>query len=346
MPGRRRDLLLLAATLALSLFFAELAARLAEKRYPGKFHLFRERTYEAFFYHYRNPSAPVRVPVHDPLLGWRNFYPAWEGGVNPDGWRLDRPFHEGRKRIALVGDSFVFGPSLHDPDTISFNLERELNGAADVLNFGARGWGLDQIALAATHVAMTYHPSTVVLAFIAADLDRSCTGFYFNLTKPYFVMLNGKAEPAGIPVPTPQMKVAEHATPSRRFLDAFEANLIKLRLVRLAGQVALEGSEARCIGQLNPAILDYVTSQIGSRTRVIFVHLDGDLPQAFAGRVKALPNFTSIPPRVARISRETGIAPGRLPDGHPNGSLNRIYARALKEILSAPPGSPSEGTRL
>jgi hypothetical protein len=331
---RKRHFLLLAISVLVSLLVAEGMARAVEKWWgPDRFVLLRSKTYESFFHYYGGFSGGSPQTVLDPLLGWRNAYPAWEGGVARTGWRTPEALEEKHERIVLIGDSFVFGLRLRCWETISSYLQSELNNEVDVVNLGVRGWGLDQMALSATRVAPSFRPRTVILAFIAADLARSCTRFGFNMSKPYFVLKNGVAQPAGIPVPTLQQKAAEHRRPYRRLEDALAVFAAKSRLVRLVGQVLLQRQRERCVDQLNPAILDYAIAHSEPSTKLLFVHLDGNLPPEFEKRVKAMPNFISVASQVGRISRELGIPPKRQPDGHPEPELNRIYARALAEAL-------------
>jgi len=331
---RRGEFLLLAGSLLFALLAAEAAARVAEKRWgPQKFLLLRGKTYESFFYFYGGFSGTPNTVI-DPLLGWRNAYPSWEGGVARTGWRTPEVPDAGREHIVLLGDSFVFGLGLRQSDTLSSYLEHELNNEVDVVNLGVRGWGLDQIVLASTRVAPSYRPKIIIMAFIAADLERSCTAFGFNASKPYFVLKNGVAQPTAIPVPTLEQKAAEHRRPYRRLADALEVFFTKSRLVCLIGQIFLARPRERCINELNPAILEYAVAHSDPATKLFIVHLDGDLPPEFEKRAKAMPNFVSLPSQVDRVGRELGIRPKRLSDGHPAGELNRIYARALAEVLN------------
>ena len=324
---------MLAAAILFSLLVAEAFARTVERVWgPERFFLLREKTYESFFYYYGGFSGESKTVI-DPLLGWRNAYPAWADGIARTGWRTPEAIDEKREHIVLTGDSFVFGLGLRESQVMSSYLERELNNEVDVVNLGVRGWSLAQMALAVARVAPSFRPRTIILAFIAADLQRSCTDFGFNMSRPYFVLENGVAQPAGIPVPSLQQKAAEHARPYRRLMDALEVFVAKSRLICLAGQVFLQRQRDRCIGELNPAILDYALAHSPPAAKLILVHLDGDLPPEFERRVRSMPNFVSIQSRVGRISREMGIPPTRQPDGHPGPELSRIYARALAEVL-------------
>lgn len=327
---------LVCAAILGSLAAGELMARIIEKRDPGRFLLYRYRAYENFFFA-SGGGGKRFTTVFDPVLGWRNAYPAWEGGVNKSGWRMPEPLPAARRRIVIIGDSFVFGLRVHDYDTISADLERELNGGRDpagvqVIDMGVRGWGLDQMALAEARAA-ELHPDVIVIAFIAADVDRCCTDFDFNLAKPYFVMNHGAAQPAGIPVPSPAENYARH----RRFLQMLKDRAIALlsrsRLFCLVAQVALQQGRARCENQLAPAILRYASAHVPNGARLMLVHLDGALPAEFDRQVRQFPGFYSIPPLVSRIGRELNVRPERQPDGHPLPGLNRIYARAIAEIL-------------
>lgn len=91
-------------------------------------------------------------------------------------------------RIAIVGDSFVFGFGVEEKDTFSKILERKLNlgGAAsyEVMNFGISGYGTEQELLLIKNEVLAYDPDIVVLSFYPNDVDD-------NMRRNLFSFSNG-----------------------------------------------------------------------------------------------------------------------------------------------------------
>jgi hypothetical protein len=337
---------------ALTVLVAELALwRLEPRIGHERFELLRRATAESFYFiHYDQAQAALWAPGFDRTLGWRNA--PWKSGkresVNADAWRSTYDFEvrPSKRRVIVTGDSFVYGWLVDDSETIPAYLERELGPGAEVLNMAARGYGLDQMALVATSIAPRYQPEAIVIAFIADDLRRSCYDFNFNLKKPHFVWQGNNVVPAGIPVASPQETLARHLELKQRLADRLITFGTRSRLACLAGQFALQREHARCLTDLNAAILNYVVTRTSPAVKKFFVHLDGTLPAGFEAKVRELPAvYVSAPSHVARISAESGVSPERQPDGHPAPALNRIYGRVIADALSAAIPGAGKSTR-
>jgi hypothetical protein len=90
----------------------------------------------------------------------------------------DYPYEEakpdGTFRIAVVGDSFSFGPFLQIEDTFPKRLERILSmnrkqSAAEVLNFGVPGFSTYH-EIAITRTALSYAPDLLILQITLNDI--------------------------------------------------------------------------------------------------------------------------------------------------------------------------------
>lgn len=153
-----KNLLLLLASILISLLFAEAVIRLTEERL-------------GYSWMYRVPDA---------VLGWRlkpntsYFNQIKEGTVkvtyNSNGWRDVEHSQEketpGAIRIAVLGDSFMEAYSVGNNDYFARQLENLFNeesAQAEVLNFGVGGYGPLQYYLAFIHEAKPYRPKLVLM---------------------------------------------------------------------------------------------------------------------------------------------------------------------------------------
>ena len=350
--GDRRQKAFIVLTILLMLIAVEGALRALEHTRvgAGKFHLLPAAAYEHIYFFHMPARARLyysRGP-YDPLLGWRNTSrPELRHGgkkdtLNSDGWRAQHeytPNKNASNRIILVGDSFSYGFMVDDSETIDAILSRRLGSGTEIYSMAAPAYGTDQMALVATRIASGYNPDTIIVAFIADDLTRSCTGFNFNLPKPYFELGRAGLELRGVPVRRPEAVLAEHSGTAAHFWDGFTATAVRSRTLDLMGQLVLQRKRRECIDELNPAIFRYIRDGVKPGVRLIFVHLDGVLPPGFETKLQSIPaEYVSLPPMVQRLSAYTGIPMDRLPDGgHPNRGLIRLYALALEEVLRRGP---------
>ena len=334
-------MVLLVGAVAISLLMMELFLRVLENRIgSGKFTLLPASAHESLYFHYRVPGSPVPKINFDALLGWRNVArPLLDGKretLTRDSWRGPREFSDSREahRVILTGDSFAFGWSVDDGETLSTYLEQELGAQFEVMNMAAEGYGIDQMSLVATELAPRYNPETVIIAFTADDLNRSCYAFNFTARKPYFEWRDDHLVLSGIPVATPDETLAEHARVGARMKDTAVALATYSRVVCLFGQIALQRGYQSCLTDLNVAILRDVWLKLRDQTKLVFVHLDGDLPSDFEQQVRRVgPTYVSVPPLIPSLSKAMHIQPEYQADGHPKGSFYRLAARAIAQAL-------------
>jgi lysophospholipase L1-like esterase len=203
------DITLTAVTVLLCLLVGEFAGRLLSP--------------EASLWRYPNyiVQASARDPDHqsqmrfDPALGHEPV-PGFKGELkgkpisfSAQGLRnhnLDRPAALGPLTLAL-GDSFTEGYMVGDDETWPAVLER-LSGRR-VLNGGVRAYGIDQAVMRGERLAPTLKPQTIVLAFIADDIERVGLKVRDRNNKPYFALDGaGGLTLHNVPVPTNRDRVS------------------------------------------------------------------------------------------------------------------------------------------
>lgn len=120
---------------------------------------------------------------------------------NADGFR-DRPHGpKTKKRIAFVGDSYVWGYDVEQNERFTEKLQRLLPDW-EVLNLGVSGYGNDQELILLQKWFARYQPDVVFLEFCDNDMveDRLnlIHGGYY---KPYFDEVDHQLVERGVPVP-------------------------------------------------------------------------------------------------------------------------------------------------
>lgn len=150
--------------------------------------------------------------LYDPLLGWRNI-PGWRSttfgkplSINSLGMRgaevrKDKP--PNKKRILVLGDSYVWGLGVGDEEVFPRVLERGLarrDDGAEVLNAGVSGWGTDQQFLYLFSEGIDLAPDLVILAFfVHNDPINNANPFQYGMAKPHFA--DKRLRVIGVPVP-------------------------------------------------------------------------------------------------------------------------------------------------
>lgn len=102
----------------------------------------------------------------------------------------------GRRRLAVMGDSFAHGYYAEEPETVRGRLGEALDGCGvDVLNAGGPGYSTDQAWIYFDTEIRKYNPSEVVLLFYYNDLQFNIeTMGTANREKPVFVERDGRLE--------------------------------------------------------------------------------------------------------------------------------------------------------
>lgn len=92
------------------------------------------------------------------------------------------------QRVALVGDSFVFGEEVPFSDSMGAALQAMLGESTQVLNFGVPGYGVDQMVLRYEQDVRSWKApvKVVVLGFIEDDMARSMMVYPF-IGRPHWL---------------------------------------------------------------------------------------------------------------------------------------------------------------
>jgi lysophospholipase L1-like esterase len=126
-------------------------------------------------------------------------------GLRDEEYTLEKP--EGVTRIAVLGDSFVWGYGVEQDENFAAVLETRLNEAGynvEVLNFGLTGYGTDQNYLAYQELARDYRPDIVILAFYENDVLEVANYQMYGYAKPFFELdAGGELVLTNVPVPEP-----------------------------------------------------------------------------------------------------------------------------------------------
>lgn len=195
-------------------------------------------------------NVPENIWVeHHPVLGWYSQknktavlespnFPKVEIHTNSAGFRGPREYAiekpKGVIRVAMLGDSFVFGFGVQDGETFPVLLESQ-NKTREVLNLGVPGYGIDQIYLSYREIARKYHPDIVLIGIFPEDFWR-CTRSFADSghVKPYFSLsTQGKLVMHNVPVPPP-FSLNSNQFPPLSEQNAFQRILNKSVLYRLA----------------------------------------------------------------------------------------------------------------
>jgi hypothetical protein len=148
--------------------------------------------------------------VYDDLMGWtlgrntkrtnRNvLYWSSAEGIRAPSEGVTFSNAKGKKRIALVGDSYTYGEDVKYEDTWGFLLESEFR-EVQVLNFGVSGYGVDQAYLRYEKDARAWNPQIVIIGLIDHDLERTMNVYpwisYLTwmvpFSKPRFILRDGE----------------------------------------------------------------------------------------------------------------------------------------------------------
>jgi hypothetical protein len=146
---------------------------------------------------------------YDEELGWfpiRNSQKKFMGARlitvkhNSDGFRDKNHGVKNKKRIAFLGDSFVWGYDAEQHERFTDKLQLLLP-EFEIINMGVSGYGTDQEFLLAQKWFDHYQPDIVVLIFTETDwFDNNDNYVYNGYYKPLYDVADGKLVIKGIPV--------------------------------------------------------------------------------------------------------------------------------------------------
>jgi len=157
--------------------------------------------------------------AYHPWLGWVNL-PDSSGALhfpgagqtlrlttNHQGFRFPRDFEREKRRrfrLALVGDSQVFGFGVGDDEHLGVLLDRDM-ADVETYPFGVPGYGPTQEMLLLADTVLTYRPDVVVaVLFLENDLNDETEDLAYGfLPRPFQLDVDGHFEIANVPVPLP-----------------------------------------------------------------------------------------------------------------------------------------------
>ncbi len=173
----KKNLILLLLTILLMIVFLEIFLRLF---YPQKIY---NSCYESDL---RNEST-LDVKL-DPYLGWAprenysgcTYRPDTNKIIfktyNSQGIRLNKEisYEKGdKKRVILLGDSFVDGLGLNDSDTIAIKMQENLGEGYEVIPFASSGYATGMELLFLEKEILKYRPDIVMLFFYPNDFTET-----------------------------------------------------------------------------------------------------------------------------------------------------------------------------
>jgi len=238
---------------------------------------------------------------------------------NSDGFRNSREFDErdGRPRILVMGDSFVFGVGVHAHDRLTEQLEA-LEPRWRVDNMGMTGWGIDLMIRAIEHYGPKADPDIIVLAIYTDDFRR---------VMPYYAG-------AGFAYQKFDLEGNELSTRPFPYPNVFE----RLRIVQFVYQTAWQRNRNRY--DLNEALLDrFLTNSrlIEFEPVIVFIPGKGDTQEDRERRLflEQYAKRNRVPYRdLSEVIKNAGTDKVYIPGNwHWNAAGHRIAAVELKEVL-------------
>jgi hypothetical protein len=147
---------------------------------------------------------------YDPELGWfpreadERYYQGSQKIFvknNTIGFRDHEYGPKIKPRMAVIGDSFVWGYDVNSEDRFTEKLQERIP-SWEVLNLGVSGYGTDQEYLLIKKYYGLLKPDVVILFICVNDKkDTSSNNRYHGYFKPYFTFENSALKVQGQPVP-------------------------------------------------------------------------------------------------------------------------------------------------
>jgi lysophospholipase L1-like esterase len=240
-----------------------------------------------------------------------------------------------KTRILVLGDSFTFGEEVSDNETYPCNLQQLLPNT-EIINFGMRGYGHDQMLIYLQEEGIKYEPDVVILGFLTPDTTRNMLMFR-DYAKPKFILAHGQLILVNSPVPSPQ-EIAGSELYKSKFLD-----LMCILYCKIMMKTQLYDERKN---NLTEAILDEISATIKRmHATPVFVFLDAQRS------INTIFRIDSPETKFSRFCEHSGVAhriflsscfAKALQDGiilkttrHFNPQENRIVAQGIGDYLIA-----------
>ena len=136
----------------------------------------------------------------DPELGWTlrenvarvTSNEPWQADLATNAWGFRDVNHAvkaaGVTRVAVLGDSFVFGSGVTQDEPVTTRLQALLGPSFDVINLGVPGYGTDQALLTLRRWGPRLKPDIVLAGFFWNDVMENASAEMYGMQKPRFVL--------------------------------------------------------------------------------------------------------------------------------------------------------------
>ena len=377
-----------AVSLALTFACGEIFVRVLGRYDADGTFYFRDRPVPPFALPVKNAQALINDYLHDqtgymaydPDLGWTNRpssctqdrkYCANSAGLRSD-HEFTKPVPPGVFRVSLFGDSFIHGHDVELRGSLAPQLETALAArgiAAQALNFGVGGYGIDQAYLRYSREGARFDTDLIVEGLQFENVARHLMVFRliaypqskipfskprFHLEGPSLLPVN---KPTVAPDKVPSVLANFETSPLRRFeffyTDKYrpywwrKSKLLALLVDARKQDDTVDVMRADGEGiQLTLAILDRFKNDVGVTGKpflLVYLPLKDNLAAMLRGEKDPWEPYVNMfrkdflivdpTPRLLEIARKKGVE--AVAPGHYSAEGNRAVAEALADAIVA-----------
>ena len=143
---------------------------------------------------------------YDALFGWINKkdISGTDGNIyvhqNNYGLKMhdDIKLFKDKKRVAFIGDSFIWGYGVGTGDTVTYYMEQLSD--YEVLNFGVSGYGTGQYYLLLKNEVINFDPDIIIVGASFNDFENAGNNAQYGYSKPMYKLENGELILTNVPV--------------------------------------------------------------------------------------------------------------------------------------------------
>ena len=244
-------------------------------------------------------------------------------------------------RIALLGDSFVYGHGVNDNEVVSFILEQYLNESRsqtryEVLNFGVSGFGQAEEFMTYRKLVRKYEPDLVVIFYFNNDVTNDAVSNLFDLAESGLLRETGNQYLPGVKARellysmAPVRFLFEHSQLWNMLRNRLSA-LVQNHLMKEKGFLFYDDKNEKAV-ELNQGILREfvrVIKQDGAQP-VLFLIPDKEMVSNFSMSGNELKRMDLLVLDGAHILESTDYYEQ---DGHWRNSGHRKSAQALRKLI-------------
>ena len=149
---------------------------------------------------YGSPTAGGPLVAIDKELGW-TLRENVSGVASNEPWQADLATNAfgfrdvnhpekaaGVTRVAVLGDSFVFGSGVKQDEVVTRRLAALLGPSFEVINLGVPGYGTDQALITLRRWGPRLSPDIVLAGFFWNDVMENASAEMYGMKKPRFVL--------------------------------------------------------------------------------------------------------------------------------------------------------------